>query len=118
MCAFVVLGFVFPFQAKRLAWGTYPKWPIFCRVGHKTTTQSINICVLCCSSETSSYSSDCRDDEEIALAIQAAMMSRNEARSRFKNTADLIHRLFVCISGHSLLSLRGIFIIWDVIYSL
>ena len=54
-----------------------------------------------CSSETSSYSSECRDDEEIALAIHAAMMtSRSEARSRFKNAADLIHRLFVCISGH------------------
>jgi len=35
MCAFVVLGFVFPFQAKRLAWGTSSEWPISCRVGHK-----------------------------------------------------------------------------------
>jgi len=25
MCAFVVLGLVFPYQAKRLAWGTSPK---------------------------------------------------------------------------------------------
>ena len=59
-----------------------------------------------CSSETSSYSSDCRDDEEIALAIHAAeMTARHEARSRFKNAADLIHRLFVCISG-SVLSPR------------
>jgi len=41
MCAFVVLGLVFPYQAKRLAWGTSPKWPILCRVGCKTTTQSI-----------------------------------------------------------------------------
>lgn len=53
-----------------------------------------------CSSETSSYSSECRDDEEIALAIHAAeMTARHEARSRFKNATDLIHRLFVCISG-------------------
>ena len=52
-------------------------------------------------SETSSYSSECRDDEEIALAIHAAeVTARHEARSRFKNAADLIHRLFVCISGH------------------
>jgi len=36
MCAFVVLGLVFPYQAKRLAWGTSAKWPIFCRVGCKT----------------------------------------------------------------------------------
>jgi len=42
MCAFVVLGFVFPYQAKRLAWGTSPKWPILYRVGRKTLTQSIN----------------------------------------------------------------------------
>jgi len=38
MCAFVVLGLVFPYQAKRLAWGAYPKWPILCRVRRKTTT--------------------------------------------------------------------------------
>jgi len=25
-----VLGLVFSYQAKRLAWGTSPKWPIFC----------------------------------------------------------------------------------------
>jgi len=42
MRAFVVLGFVFPYQAKRLAWRTSPKWPILCRVGCKTTTQSIS----------------------------------------------------------------------------
>jgi len=29
MCAFVVLGLVFPYQAKRLVWGTSPKW-LFC----------------------------------------------------------------------------------------
>jgi hypothetical protein len=58
----------------------------------------------CCSSETSSYSSESRDDEEIALAIQAAeAAARQEARSRFKSAADLIHRLFVCISGKLLL---------------
>jgi len=42
MCAFVVLGLVFPYQAKRLAWGTSLKWPILCRVGRKALTQSIN----------------------------------------------------------------------------
>ena len=42
MCAFVVLCLVFPYQAKILAWGTYPKWPVLYRVGHKSTTQSIN----------------------------------------------------------------------------
>lgn len=53
-----------------------------------------------CSSETSSYTSENHDDEEIAMAIQAAeAAARNEARSRFKSSTDLIHRLFVCISG-------------------
>ena len=41
MRAFVMLGLVFPHQAKRLAWGTSPKWPILCWVGRKTLTQSI-----------------------------------------------------------------------------
>ena len=35
MCAFVVLGLVFPYQAKRLAWGMSPKWPILCQVERK-----------------------------------------------------------------------------------
>ncbi|XP_060076586.1 lateral signaling target protein 2 homolog [Ylistrum balloti] len=52
------------------------------------------------SSETSSYNSECPDEEEIALAIQAAeIASRTEARSRFSSSRDLIHRLFVCIAG-------------------
>ncbi|OWF38353.1 lateral signaling target protein 2 homolog [Mizuhopecten yessoensis] len=52
------------------------------------------------SSETSSYNSECPDEEEIALAIQAAeIASRTEARSRFSSSGDLIHRLFVCIAG-------------------
>ena len=43
MCAFVVLGLVFfaAYQAKRLAGETSPKWPILCRVGRKTTSQSL-----------------------------------------------------------------------------
>jgi len=40
MCAFVVLGLFFPYQAKRLAWGTSPKWPILCHVGHKTSASN------------------------------------------------------------------------------
>jgi len=42
MCAFVVLGLVFPYQAKSLAWGTSPKLLILCRVELKNTTQSVN----------------------------------------------------------------------------
>ncbi|XP_037091128.1 lateral signaling target protein 2 homolog [Pollicipes pollicipes] len=57
------------------------------------------------SSPSSSTSSDedragRSDDREIALAIQAAeIATRNRARARFKDSQDLIHRLFVCISG-------------------
>jgi len=55
MLAFVVLGFVFPYQAKKLAWGTSPKWHILCWVGCETLYQSINqnfhsteFCILMC----------------------------------------------------------------------
>lgn len=44
--------------------------------------------------------SDCADDEEIALALQAQeLAARQQARSKFKSSEDLIHRLFVCIAG-------------------
>jgi len=39
MHASVVFGFIFPFQAKRLASGTSPKWPILCRVGLNQSTR-------------------------------------------------------------------------------
>ncbi|KFV18997.1 Lateral signaling target protein 2, partial [Tauraco erythrolophus] len=49
---------------------------------------------------TSSCSSDDIDQEEIQLALQAAQMAtREKIRSRFHGSNDLIHRLFVCISG-------------------
>ena len=52
------------------------------------------------SSDTSSYTSDSQDDEEIQLAVKAAAVaSKKEIRSRFHSSSDLIHRLFVCISG-------------------
>ena len=63
----------------------------------------INFLFLSCgSSETSSYNSESHDDEEIALAVQAAeLANRNQARARFRSSSDMIHRLFVCISGES-----------------
>jgi len=52
MHAFVVLVFVFPYQAKRLAWWTSPKWPILCRVVCKTLTNSFMVDMMqehrCC----------------------------------------------------------------------
>ncbi|XP_018418776.1 PREDICTED: lateral signaling target protein 2 homolog isoform X1 [Nanorana parkeri] len=49
---------------------------------------------------TGSCSSDDIDQEEIQLALQAAKIaSREKIRSRFHSSNDLIHRLFVCISG-------------------
>ncbi|KAM9842050.1 lateral signaling target protein 2 homolog isoform 1-T1 [Aulostomus maculatus] len=40
------------------------------------------------------------DHQEIQLALQdAKLAARNKIRSRFHSSSDLIHRLFVCISG-------------------
>ncbi|XP_065173933.1 lateral signaling target protein 2 homolog [Atheta coriaria] len=51
---------------------------------------------------TSSFSSTCVDDEELALAMQAAeIINRCELRAKFSSIEDLIHRLYVCISGVS-----------------
>ncbi|XP_051822315.1 lateral signaling target protein 2 homolog isoform X2 [Antechinus flavipes] len=50
--------------------------------------------------KTSSCSSEGPDQEEIQLALQAAKRAtREKIRSRFHSSSDLIHRLFVCISG-------------------
>ncbi|XP_060092732.1 lateral signaling target protein 2 homolog [Heteronotia binoei] len=47
-----------------------------------------------------SRSSDETSPEETQLALQAAEIStREKIRSRFQSSNDLIHRLFVCISG-------------------
>ncbi|CAH2059435.1 unnamed protein product, partial [Iphiclides podalirius] len=44
--------------------------------------------------------SECADDEQIALALQAQeLAARQQARGKFKSSEDLIHRLFVCIAG-------------------
>ncbi|KAL0969056.1 hypothetical protein UPYG_G00222130 [Umbra pygmaea] len=49
---------------------------------------------------TSTGTSEDLDHQEIQLALQAAKMAtRNKIRSRFHSSSDLIHRLFVCISG-------------------
>jgi len=48
MCGFAVLGLAFLYQAKRLARGTYPKWPTLCGVGHikPQLNQSVSLCHL------------------------------------------------------------------------
>nr|CAI5844612.1 unnamed protein product [Callosobruchus analis] len=52
------------------------------------------------SSDTSSFNSNCVDDEELALAMQAAeITNRNEIRAKYRSSEDLLHRLFVCIAG-------------------
>lgn len=79
------------------------------RVRHKHSLGLVN---GCCAGEgqnhvafTTPSSSGLDDDVSdsdfyIALAIQAAEAStRNRARARFRDSSDLIHRLFVCISG-------------------
>ena len=50
----------------------------------------------------SSGTSEDLDHREIQLALQdAKAAARNKIRSRFHSSSDLIHRLFVCISGKS-----------------
>lgn len=52
------------------------------------------------SSDTSSYNSECQDEVEVALAVIAAELRiSQEARAKFRSSADLVHRLFVCIAG-------------------
>ncbi|XP_009986135.1 PREDICTED: lateral signaling target protein 2 homolog isoform X1 [Tauraco erythrolophus] len=61
---------------------------------------SVTTCSLSSIYALSSCSSDDIDQEEIQLALQAAQMAtREKIRSRFHGSNDLIHRLFVCISG-------------------
>uniref|UniRef100_A0A665WK98 Lateral signaling target protein 2 homolog n=1 Tax=Echeneis naucrates TaxID=173247 RepID=A0A665WK98_ECHNA len=48
----------------------------------------------------SSGTSEDLDHKEIQLALEdAKVAARNKIRSRFHSSSDLIHRLFVCISG-------------------
>lgn len=72
-------------------------------LSYKTNVMaSSSSCSSCCdsSSETSEFHSDCQDDEEIALAMQAAeIANRNQIRAKFRSSEDLVHRLFVCIAG-------------------
>ncbi|XP_055579378.1 lateral signaling target protein 2 homolog isoform X1 [Falco cherrug] len=64
------------------------------------TTCSLSSIYALSSLMTSSCSSDDIDQEEIQLALQAAKIAtREKIRSRFHGSNDLIHRLFVCISG-------------------
>lgn len=52
-------------------------------------------------------SSGTSEDLDHQLALQEAKMAaRNKIRSRFHSSSDLIHRLFVCISGKSSPSAR------------
>ena len=54
----------------------------------------------------SSRTSEDLDHQEIQLALEdAKVAARNKIRSRFHSSSDLIHRLFVCISGKISLSL-------------
>ena len=56
-------------------------------LAQKTDLDSSSSCSSCCesSSETSEFQSDCQDDEEIALAMQAAeIANRNQIRAKFR----------------------------------
>lgn len=56
-------------------------------LAHKPDVGSSSSCSSCCdsSSETSEFQSDCQDDEEIALAMQAAEIANNyKIRAKFR----------------------------------
>lgn len=56
-------------------------------LSYKPNVASSSSCSSCCdsSSETSEFHSDCQDDEEIALAMQAAeIANRNQIRAKFR----------------------------------
>uniref|UniRef100_A0A1B6D072 Lateral signaling target protein 2 homolog n=1 Tax=Clastoptera arizonana TaxID=38151 RepID=A0A1B6D072_9HEMI len=73
----------------------YLPMPYLCSCTNSQTTSDSGSLT----SETSSFNSDCQDEEEIAMAIQAIeAASRNEVREKFSDD-ELVHRLFVCISG-------------------
>ncbi|XP_022915844.1 lateral signaling target protein 2 homolog [Onthophagus taurus] len=65
-----------------------------CRISEDDSSSVVS------SDSTSSFNSNSADDEEIAMAVQAAeIATRNEVRSKFRSSEDLIHRLYVCIAG-------------------
>ncbi|XP_054266119.1 lateral signaling target protein 2 homolog [Macrosteles quadrilineatus] len=71
-----------------------------CSSCHTTLTSSVTSDSCSITSETSSFNSDCQDDEEVALALKAVQhATKMEARAKFRSSGDLLHRLFVCISG-------------------
>ncbi|XP_041123936.1 lateral signaling target protein 2 homolog isoform X3 [Polyodon spathula] len=68
--------------------------------GNREMEEDVNLKSSLSSLTTSSYTSGDLDHEEIQLALHAAKMAaREKIRSRFHSSSDLIHRLFVCISG-------------------
>ncbi|KAJ0170844.1 hypothetical protein K1T71_013616 [Dendrolimus kikuchii] len=67
---------------------------------NQSTPLRLNLDHLVEESGMSCCTSECADDEQIALALQAQeLAARQQARCKFKSSEDLIHRLFVCIAG-------------------
>ncbi|XP_075874209.1 lateral signaling target protein 2 homolog isoform X1 [Nelusetta ayraudi] len=80
--------------------------PISSVSGSDCESVSVTTCSLSSSAYTPSSvgsltpSSGTSEDLDHQLALQEAKMAaRNKIRSRFHSSSDLIHRLFVCISG-------------------
>ncbi|XP_068608298.1 lateral signaling target protein 2 homolog [Brachionichthys hirsutus] len=84
--------------------------PSFQNSPHSSVSGSDCVSVTSCSLSSSAYTpssvtpssgmSEDLDHQEIQLALQdAKLAARNKIRSRFHSSSDLIHRLFVCISG-------------------
>ncbi|XP_047200729.1 lateral signaling target protein 2 homolog isoform X2 [Girardinichthys multiradiatus] len=90
-------------------YSSFQKSPLSSVSGSDSDSVSVTTCSLSSSAYTpspvssltpSSGTSDDLDQQETRLALQDAKVAvRNKIRSRFHSSSDLIHRLFVCISG-------------------
>ncbi|XP_032403482.1 lateral signaling target protein 2 homolog isoform X1 [Xiphophorus hellerii] len=88
---------------------SFQKSPLSSVSGSDCDSVSVTTCSLSSSAYTpspvssltpSSGTSEDLDQQEIRLALQdARVAARSKIRSRFHSSSDLIHRLFVCISG-------------------
>ncbi|XP_039760610.1 lateral signaling target protein 2 homolog isoform X3 [Pararge aegeria] len=92
-------------KTKKLSSKSKKKKKLWSPVGHvilenRTTNQNSPLRLNLDHFVDESGTSECADDEQIALALQAQeLAARQQARGKFKSSEDLIHRLFVCIAG-------------------
>uniref|UniRef100_A0AAX7SYS7 Lateral signaling target protein 2 homolog n=1 Tax=Astatotilapia calliptera TaxID=8154 RepID=A0AAX7SYS7_ASTCA len=101
--------FIYMHESLYLVIFSFQNSPLSSVSGSDCESVSVTTCSLSSSAYTpspvssltpSSGTSEDPDQQEIQLAVQVAKAAaRNKIRSRFHSSSDLIHRLFVCISG-------------------